>query len=192
MRLGVLGGTFDPPHEGHLALARAARATLELQEVIFVPAARNPLKSAEQSASGADRLAMVRLAIEGEDGLSASDIEISRGRASYTVETMTELMLVRRAEYWFLIGADALARFTQWHRPEALLRLCRLGVARRGSGRLSVPAWVADKVDWIQMSPISASATQIRRSIAEAKPATRWLKPAVMEYIESKGLYKKP
>ena len=107
MKTGVLGGTFDPPHYGHLELAKAAKAQLGLDEVMFVPANRNPLKT-RKTASAKHRLRMVELEIEDEEGLSVSDIEITRGGPSYAVDTLEELKMVRPGEYWFIVGADAL------------------------------------------------------------------------------------
>src|ERR1041384_5745403 len=102
MKIGILGGTFDPPHNGHLAFAEAAVQTLELDEVLFIPANRNPLKPEKRQASAKDRLEMVRLMVEGKPQMAVSDIEIRRGGPSYAVETLDELHFVSPAEYWFL------------------------------------------------------------------------------------------
>src|ERR1700722_59500 len=108
MRIGVLGGTFDPPHLGHLALARAALRQLELDEVLFLPANRNPLKTGKGGTPAKHRLAMIDLMLKNEPTMAYSDMEITRGGPSYAVDTLNELHAVRPAEYWFLMGADSL------------------------------------------------------------------------------------
>src|SRR5687768_12512146 len=101
MRIGILGGTFDPPHSGHLTFAHAALETLDLDEVIFMPAHRNPQKKGRSVANSKQRLEMVRRLVGGHQKLSVSDLEITRGGPSYTVETLAELQHARPAEYWF-------------------------------------------------------------------------------------------
>src|SRR5438045_2029390 len=117
MRIGILGGTFDPPHLGHLALANAAREHLKLDEVIFMPASRNPIKKGTQTPPK-QRLEMVKRTVEGHPGLAYSDLEITRGGPSYAVDTLTELSFAKPAEYWFLVGADALKDLPTWKQPE--------------------------------------------------------------------------
>src|SRR3954471_14443433 len=107
MRIGILGGTFDPPHSAHLALAHKALDELRLDEVMFLPVNRNPLKKIKMSPAK-DRLEMVKLAIRDEPNFSVSDIEIARGGPSYAIDTMNELTYARPAEYWFILGSDAL------------------------------------------------------------------------------------
>src|SRR5688572_22898053 len=131
MRIGILGGTFDPPHSGHLTFAQAALETLDLDEVIFMPAHRNPQKRNRSVASARQRLDMVRRLVGSHPNLSVSDLEITRGGPSYSVETMAELQHARPAEYWFLVGADALKGFPTWKQPQRLMKMCRLGVALR-------------------------------------------------------------
>jgi len=99
MRIGVLGGSFDPPHRGHLAMAKVALEQLELDEVVFVPANRNPLKDRPVSASGKQRLSMVAAMIADEPQMSVSDMELTRGGLSYAIDTIQELQMVRPGEY---------------------------------------------------------------------------------------------
>lgn len=194
MRIGVFGGTFDPPHEGHLALARAAQKSLELDEVVFVPAKRNPIKRRRTVASPRQRLDMVRLAIADEPKMSASDVEMTRPGPSYSADTMAELALTRPADYWFLLGSDSLAGLPDWHQPERLLRLCRLAVAIRPPATIAevrrlIPDWARDRVDLVECSPHPASSTEIRDVIGRGlKP--RWLGDAVAEYVAREGLYR--
>lgn len=193
MRIGVLGGTFDPPHLGHLALAKAALDHLRLDEVMFLPVHRNPLKTGRQT-SGKDRLEMVKAAIMGEPHFSVSDIEIVRGGKSYAVDTLSELNFVQPAEYWFLVGSDALADFTGWKQPEKLVRLCRLGVALRGGQDKSqmmakLPDYARRAIDWVDMSPQDISATELRLRMEAKRPARQWLPKGVLEYIDKHHLY---
>lgn len=194
MRIGVLGGTFDPPHAGHLALARAAQKALGLEEVIFLPAFRNPLKK-ERMVPAKDRLEMVRRAISGESGFAVADIEVRRGGPSYAYDTMQELNHVQPAEYWFILGADALKDFEQWKQPEKLLKLTRLGVVTRGhlardQVLAGLPEYARPSIDWIDMPPVDISATELRQRISSGRAVSQWLKPEVERYILEKKLYR--
>lgn len=130
-RLGVLGGTFDPIHNGHLQLARLARAALALDRVLLIPAGDPPLKL-RSSASAEDRLRMVELACEEERGLECCDIEVRRSGPSYTVATLRALHAAHPgARLWFLMGRDALADLDRWHEARALFELASFGVISR-------------------------------------------------------------
>jgi len=194
MRIGILGGTFDPPHVGHVALAEAAREQLELDEVVFVPASRNPLK-ATRAAHPKDRIEMVRRAIAGHEGLSYSDIEIARGGKSYMIETLTELQIAKPGDYWLIIGGDALREFPQWKAPEKILLRARLAVALRAPHRKDellshVAEWLPDHVDWIEAAIPEVSSTEIRLRIEERRPYAHWLAKPVLDYIEERKLYR--
>lgn len=194
MRIGVLGGTFDPPHAGHLALAEAAKESLNLDEVLFVPAYRNPLKKGRRQASPKDRLEMVRLMIAGRPEMAVSDLEIVRGGHSFTVDTMDELHYVRPAEYWFILGGDALKKIDTWKQPERLLRLARLGVAYRQPEswedvRSRLRPEFQERVDPIPMKLVEVSSTDIRNRLVAKKPIGAWLAPAVLQYIRDHKLY---
>ena len=194
MRVGILGGSFDPPHTGHLALASAAQEQLELDEVLFLPANQNPLKTRRANASSKHRLAMIQRLVAGKPGLAVSDMEITRGGVSYTVDTIGELLMVQPADYWFLMGADALRALPDWKNPQRLLRLCRLGVAVRPPmteidvlGR--VPADYKDRVDLVRMPPMDVSSTGIRERLARGQNVSPWLSPEVSRYIQENRLY---
>jgi len=194
MRIGILGGTFDPPHSGHLALARAAMDQLQLDEVIFLPANRNPLKSGRAIGSTKQRLAMVGLSIAKEPKMSYSDMEITRGGSSYSVDTLGELQMVRPAEYWFLMGADSLRGIAGWKNPIRLMKLCRLGVAVRpplivSDVLVKLPEEYKGKVDVIQMPPTEVSSTEIRERIRKGMHVSPWISPEVLQYIQSNKLY---
>lgn len=196
MRIGILGGTFDPPHNGHLAVARACVKELALDELLFLPAAKNPLKPSGPRASATDRLTMLGLLVAAEDNMGILDLEIQKGGSSYTVETMTDLQMVQPADYWFLLGADALRGFGEWKSPERLLRLCRLGVVLRPSqadadvvSRFSEP--YRERIDLVRMPPVDVSSTEIRNRLERGQTIAPYVPPAVLAYIEEKGLYQR-
>ncbi len=194
MKIGVLGGTFDPPHAGHLALAKAAIEALELDEVLFVPTNRNPLKRKFKTAPARHRQAMVQELIKDEPKMALCDIEILRGGMSYAVDTMTELTIAKPAEYWFIIGADAALTLTEWKQPQRLVRLCRLGVALRPPGTeanlmIRIPAEFRDHIDIIPMKPIELSATELRNRLAAGLSPGPNLPQAVRAYIQQNKLY---
>ena len=195
MRIGVFGGTFDPPHVGHLEFARAAMRELSLDELIFLPANRNPLKRGPQSPAKV-RLEMVQRMVIGEEKMAVSDIEISRGGPSYTVETLMELHTVRPGDYWLLLGADALRGLGQWKNPDKILRLARLAVALRPpltetDLHARVTPDVKEKMDIVPMKLVDISATEIRDRISKKNGLVApFLAPAVLRYIEQNGLYR--
>lgn len=194
MKIGILGGTFDPVHNGHLALAEAAMEQLGLDEVLFIPANRNPLKKDRRQASARDRLEMVRLAIQNQPNFAVSDIEILRGGPSYAVETLQELDHVRPATYWFLLGSDAAKEIVTWKQPEKLVRLCRLGVAIRPQSSWDDvlsrmhPDYLA-AIDRIDVQPVDISATEIRERLAKKQSVGAWVPAAVLQYIREHRLY---
>ena len=194
MRIGIFGGTFDPPHNGHLALARACMKELALDELLFLPAAQNPLKAQGPKASARDRLAMLGLLVAGEDEMGVLDIEIQKGGPSYTVDTMTDLQMVQPADYWFLLGADALKGISDWKNPTKLLRLCRLGVVLRPSQtdadvvtRFGEP--YRDRVDVVRMTPVDVSSTELRQRLARGQTIAQYVPQAILAYIDEKELY---
>ncbi|RYG25410.1 nicotinate (nicotinamide) nucleotide adenylyltransferase [bacterium] len=194
MRIGILGGTFDPPHNGHLAVARAAMKELALDEILFVPAAKNPLKGVGPRASAEDRLTMLGLLVAGEPTMGVVDVELQRGGQSYTVDTLSDLHLVRPGDYWFILGADALKGLNEWKQPAKLLRMCRLGVVARPSTTdsdvaMRVAAPHRDRIDVIRMNPMDVSSTEIRNRLAQRKTIAPYVPQAIDAYIEEKGLY---
>ena len=194
MRIGILGGTFDPPHNGHLAVARTAMKELALDELLFVPAAKNPLKDRGPRASAEDRLAMLGLLVASEPAMGVVDLELQRGGQSYTVDTVNDLQLVRPADYWFILGADALKGLDEWKQPAKLLRMCRLAVVARTSATgssiaMRVSEAYRDRVDVVRMTPLDVSSTEIRNRLAQRKTIAPYVPPAVLAYIEEKGLY---
>ncbi len=194
-KIGLFGGTFDPPHRGHLKVAKAAQTSLGLDEVLFLPAARNPMKLGRATASGPERLEMVRLLIAGEPTFSVSDMELTRGGVSYTVDTLGELGMVRPADYWFLMGADALRGFEEWKNPARILRLCRIAVVTRPplsaeDVRARLPEAYRERFDVVAMPGDAASSTAIKDALHVGKPAND-LTPDVLGYIKRHRLYQR-
>ena len=194
MRIGILGGTFDPPHLGHLQLADAAKASLELDEVLFLPANRNPLKTRPIGTPGKYRLEMVRRLIAQDPSFAVSDMELTRGGMSYTVDTIGELLMVAPADYWFIIGADGLKNLHDWKSPQRLLRICRLAVAVRPpmtdfDVAARIPEEFRERVDVIKMEPSNVSSTEIRERLARRQAVTGLVPESVVAYIREQKLY---
>lgn len=198
VRLGVLGGTFDPVHRGHLALAAAARDELGLGRVLFVPAGQPWRKAGRSIALDEDRLAMLQRALEGEAGLEIATLELERAGPSYTVDTLEALRAeVPGAEMFFILGEDALSDLPNWVRPEGVLELAKLAVARRcgGAGEADAGAGrrlpgLAERVAWLAMPVVEVSATEIRERVCRGLPIGEMVPAAVEAYIREHGLYR--
>ena len=188
-RVGVFGGTFDPPHVGHLVAAIEARDALGLDVVLMVVANRPWQKVGTRAiSSAADRLAMVEAAVEGVDRIEASDLEIRRGGTTYTVDTLEEL---RRddpeGERYVILGADAAAGLGTWERPADLAALCRIVVVDRPGSDVRVPpGFVVDRVDVPQLE---ISSTDLRDRAASGR-SLRFLVPdGVISVLRDRRLY---
>jgi nicotinate-nucleotide adenylyltransferase len=193
MRIGLLGGTFDPPHAGHLLLAKAALSQLELDEVLFLPAFRNPLKKGKGTPAK-QRVEMLNLLLKDEPNIGICDIEVTRGGPSYTVDSLSELQSAQPATYWFILGADSLKSLPEWKHPDRLLRMCRLAVAVRPplnpqEALARLPEYVKESVDILEMPPSDISSTEIRLRISEGKPVKPQVSDAVLRYIKASKLY---
>jgi nicotinate-nucleotide adenylyltransferase len=200
--IGILGGTFDPFHAGHLALARTARDTLGLERILVVPAAVPPHKLGQAISPAADRLAMVEAGIAGEPGLEVSRIELDRLGPSYTVDTVAELATAERAtgrepDIAVILSAESFAGLADWHEPARLLDLARIVVAPRAGHPAPNPAVVeriapgrSDRVVVINGPEVDVSASSIRRLAAEGRPLGDLVPPGVAEYIEAHRLYR--
>ena len=207
MRVGLLGGTFDPPHVGHLLAAVDALERLTLDRLAFVPAATQPLKAIRRTAPAADRLAMLRLLLGDDRRFTVDPVEIDREGLSYTVETLDDY--ARRhpgAELFFLAGADVLTSFSRWREPARVLTLARLVLLTRASadvpellssvaaesGRmaqaLGVPPERAPLV--LDTRRVDVSATEIRERVRLGKSIRGFVPEAVAEHIAAAGLYR--
>lgn len=192
-RLGILGGTFDPPHIGHLLAAYAAREALGLDEVVLIPAWRQPLKSAAATSAPEHRLAMTRLLVADEPGLSVDAIEIERGGLSYSVDTMRAYRAARPdAELFFMLGEDAAATLPQWREPAALALLVRVVVLTREwtQGTAGTPLPVGFRAERLASRRVDVSATEIRARVRAGSPVRGFVTDAVAAYIAAHQLYR--
>ena len=188
MKTGILGGTFDPIHQGHLALARAAKKQYLLDRVLFVPALIPPHKAARRDMTPAPyRYRMAELAILGEQGLEMSDIEFSRPEISYTVDTLHALKQKFPEDRFFIIlGEDSLAELPQWKELEQIKKMAELLAARRPGTKADLPAGAR----WIEMPECPISASSIREQIRKGeKPGPGILPERVEQYIHQMKLY---
>ena len=185
-KIGIYGGTFDPIHYAHLILARDAMETLQLDEVVFVPAAVSPHRQEEQRTAAAIRLEMIRAAIAGEPRFRVDERELQRPPPSFTIDTIEELLRNdRQLDVCYFIGSDNLARLGSWRRIEDLRKLVHFVVLQRG------PAPANSEFPTIDRR-IDISATEIRKRVATGQ-SIRYLVPAaVAEIIERHQLYQEP
>ncbi len=188
-RLGVLGGTFDPVHVGHLVAASHAGAVLGLDRVLLVVANIPWQKADDRTVTDAeDRFAVVQAAAEGLDGIEASRMEIDRGGPSYTADTLAELARLHPgAELFLVVGSDVAADLGSWERVDEVRRLATLAVvARPGVAVTPPPGWRAEVVD---IPAIDVSSTDLRRRVAAGRPIDVLVPPAAVRQIRRRGLY---
>lgn len=198
VKIGVLGGTFDPPHLGHLLLAEQAREQLALERVLWAPAGAPWRKEGQPVSNAEHRLEMARLAIAGNEAFVLSDVEVAREGPTYTVDTLAEMKATRPDDaVYFIAGQDALQDLPNWREPERLISLATLAVAGRGDERPDAAALEAlvrglsGSVVWLEMPRIAVSASEVRRRAAEGR-SLRYLTPdAVAAYISEHGLYRR-
>ncbi|MEM0961166.1 MAG: nicotinate-nucleotide adenylyltransferase [Bacteroidota bacterium] len=191
--LGIFGGSFNPPHLGHLVVAEACADAIGLDRVLWIPADTPPHKRNDPTLAPASvRLRMVQAAIEGNARFDVSDIEIARGEVSYTVDTLREL--APRGPLALLMGGDSLAGFPTWREPEAIARMARLIVYRRpGDGLVSLselPAFVQNATTLVEAPALDVSSTVIRDRIAKGTSVRYLIPDAVRQIIESEDLYR--
>jgi nicotinate-nucleotide adenylyltransferase len=218
LRLGLLGGSFNPVHNGHLAIARQTREALGLDQILFVPTSLPPHKPNGSLAPAQDRYEMVRLAISSDPTLAISDVEVSRPGKSYTIDTIRLLQQTYGAhtQLFFLIGLDAFLDFPSWREPRTLLQLCRFVVLSRpgllfrslstipllppipvpslmdlDAGRISrIEAPLgAQGLICLKLPPSPISASDIRSQISQGHPVANLLPPSVESYILQHHLY---
>lgn len=195
-KVGIMGGTFNPPHNGHIHAARQAQEQLGLDEILLIPDNIPPHKALpENSADSKQRLEMTRLAAAELPNAVVSDMELNRGGRSYTVDTLTELTAKHPdVEFHFIMGTDMLLTFGQWYRPEEISRLCALAVvARDDDDRAAIERaaqefrkkWNA-RIDVIQCPAMPMSSTQLR---SDGEQGRRLVPESIAEYIEKNRLY---
>lgn len=192
--LGVFGGTFDPIHVGHLIAAEAARDALKLDRVRFVPSGRPPHKGSRTVATDAQRLAMVRLALEARPGFEVDDRELRSGVSPYTFDTLQAIANdVPDTDVMLMMGMDWVGHFHTWYRADELLNQFAVAVLSRpcnDAGGSSHPPRKEDNFRYVQTPLVALSSTDIRRRLMEGGSVGFMVPPAVEEYILSEGLYR--
>jgi nicotinate-nucleotide adenylyltransferase len=210
VRLGIFGGTFDPPHVGHLLAASDAIEHLGLDRLIFVPAAVQPLKAGRSAAAGAHRLAMVRLTAGDDSRLDVDSVELDREGLSYTVDTLREFGRRFPAdELFFLVGADVLSSFARWREPHAVLELATLAVVTRRpdpgageehgnlrelqggrTGPVALDEALARRAMPVPTRRVDVSSTEIRDRVRNGRSIHGFVTDGVAEFITAHGLYR--
>jgi nicotinate-nucleotide adenylyltransferase len=195
--IGILGGTFNPPHMGHLVMAQEALDQLGLDRVVFMPVAAPPHKEAREDPGTEARVELCRLAVADDERFAVSELEVRRGGASYTVDTLRELHeLEPEHDLTFIVGGDMAQSLPAWREPEAILALARLAVAEREGvrrediARRLEPLHGGDRVTFFDMPRIDISSSAIRRRVAEGRPIRYLVPDAVAEAIAARDLYR--
>ncbi len=189
MKVAILGGTFNPIHNGHLALANTALELYALEEVIFMPSYVPPHKDKEELVSAKDRYAMIKLAIEGNEKFEASRLEINRRNISYSVYTVSYIKKIypKDTEIFFLIGSDLSKTLDTWKDIDKLLTICRFIVGVR-------PGYTFEteykNIEIMTMPPVDISSTEIRRLIMEGQDISKLVPEKVAGYIQKNKLYR--
>lgn len=202
MRIGIYGGTFSPVHRGHLLAAREFVRGMELDKLLVIPAAQPPHKEMQMPVSADDRLEMCRLAFGEMETVEISDVEISRGGKSYTVDTVTDLRKkYPRDELFLLVGTDMILTFDLWYRYEDILSMCDLVYVRRETDS-DLNAKISEKISFlekqtgkkirhIKIAPVEISSSELRQMLLEGEDTGDLIPKKVMDFILEKGLYTK-
>lgn len=190
MKIGILGGSFDPIHEGHLILARESERQFKLDKILFTPALVSPLKTESPSLTPAPlRARMVEMAIRGRPSWQLCDLELVRSGPSYTVETLRELRNIYPSphELFFIGGVDAYEDLKNWKNPEEILKLSEWIIAPRPSHPL--PKNLPPRFHPLQMRPIAISSTEIRHRAGQGKDVSVWVPRRVHDYLRQMKIY---
>jgi nicotinate-nucleotide adenylyltransferase len=192
VRIGVFGGTFDPPHVGHLLVASDAREALKLDRLIFVPTGVQPFKVDTPSvASGQDRLEMLRLAVADDANYVVDDAEINRKGLSFTVDTLEHLSERHpAAQLFLLLGEDLLAGFEQWRNPARIRELATVAAVRRAGPASSGVERIAPGVVVVSTRRVDVSSTEIRERLRAGKSIKGFVPESVERFIDARGLYR--
>jgi nicotinate-nucleotide adenylyltransferase len=191
VRIGLLGGSFDPPHLGHLLAAGDAHEALALDRLVFIPAAVQPLKAGQVGASSAQRLAMTQLLVGDDPRFEVSSVEIDRGGLSYTVDTLRTLAAAwPSAELYWLVGADVLESFAKWKEPATILELATLVVMQRAGGESPNVASLPGHPRLLATRRIDISSTEIRQRVRQEKSIRGFVPEAVAAFISAERLYR--
>jgi len=194
MSVCIFGGTFDPPHLGHLAIAEAIRDRLKIDAILFVPAYLPPHKTSHPLSSVDDRLRMLELAIKGRTGFEISNIEILRKGISFSIDTIRQLKQERnlqREELFFLMGADSLRELHTWKDPDQILAESRVLVVKRPACDIKfVQPNFRDKIELIEAPLLELSSSMIRHNVKGGASIDSMVTKEVADYIHREGLYK--
>ncbi len=221
LRIGIFGGTFNPIHQGHLAIAEEVRKSVGLDRILLIPAGRPPHKNGRKVLPAKHRLEMARLAVQGHAKMEVSDLEIARGGKSYTIETIKALgrHYPDGTEFYLILGLDAFLEFSSWRSPEEVAARCHIIVVSRPGYRFSdlsrlphldradparlneldagrrlrldLPLSAATRLILIRVMAHDVSATQIREHLSGGKRFKNLLPPLVESYIMNHGLYRR-
>ena len=193
MKTCIFGGTFDPPHIGHLLIAQTVFESENFERLIFVPANISPAKKNGDSSSPNERSKMLEIALINNPNFEISDLEIKREGISYTIDTIREFvddLKLDKEDLFFLMGSDTLKSFHTWKDPEEILNLCNIIVAiRPGFTPSDIPQWGLDSVRFANIPRFEVSSTNIRRRWREGKTIRYMVTKEVWEYIDEKDLY---
>jgi nicotinate-nucleotide adenylyltransferase len=197
MRIGILGGTFNPPHLGHLVAGQEAYRELGLDQVMLIPARIPPHKPVDAEPGPHHRLELCRLAIGNDERFTVSDLELRRDGPSYTVDTLKVLSTqAPNNELFLILGGDIAAGLPEWHEPERVLELATVAIAgRRGTAKAAVQKALGglaggDRATFFQMPRIGISSTMVRRRVRAGQPIRYFVPDGVVDYIETHGLYR--
>jgi nicotinate-nucleotide adenylyltransferase len=191
MRIGVMGGTFDPIHLGHLVAASEVAHRFSLDQVVFVPTGEPWQKSDRRVSPPEDRYLMTVIATAADDRFAVSRVDVDRAGPTYTVDTLRDIRAAfgEEHDYYFITGADALAEILSWREPEEVLRLAHLvGVTRPGHV-LSDPGLAPGRVTLLEVPALAISSSDIRARVARGEPIRYLVTPGVEAYIAKVGLY---
>ena len=193
MRLGIFGGTFDPPHNGHLRLARFVLEKKSLDKLIFVTAFITPYTDKTPSVSFENRFRMTQLMAENSADFEASDVEKIRGGDSFTIDTVRQfktLYSLEADQLFLIIGADSLIRFDEWKTPDAILNECSVCVLDRAEVKSeNINKRFIDKIEFLDNELMTESSSDIRNRIREDRSVDEFLDSKVINYVSDKKLY---
>ena len=196
MRIGILGGSFNPPHVGHLLMAQEAHAQLGLDKVVLMPVASPPHKRLEDDPGPEARFELCRLAVAKDERFEVSRLEIDRGGASYTADTLREIHATAAGdELTFIVGGDMAASLPSWREPEVVLELATLAVAEREELRrediaervAGVPG--ADRLRFFAFPRVDVSSSAVRQRVRERRPIRYWVPDEVARLVGARGYY---